>query len=87
VREGDCGRFVFLLNHGQEEVEIRLPEPMTEALSPGETLAANTKGGADRPSPLRRHLPPGMTAFRKASCTSLGRSSPKVSSPMTEMPL
>jgi beta-galactosidase len=35
VREGDGGRFVFLLNHGQEEAEIQLPEPMTDALAPG----------------------------------------------------
>ncbi|MGX1561019.1 beta-galactosidase trimerization domain-containing protein, partial [Streptomyces sp. NPDC055509] len=35
VREGDGGRFVFLLNHGPEEVEITLPEPMTDALGQG----------------------------------------------------
>ncbi|WP_406432282.1 Beta-galactosidase C-terminal domain [Streptomyces sp. NBC_00631] len=41
VREGDGGRFVFLLNHGQAEVEIRLAEPMTDAL-------AQDGGPADR---------------------------------------
>ncbi|MFC9128290.1 beta-galactosidase trimerization domain-containing protein [Streptomyces sp. NPDC057099] len=35
VREGDGGRFVFLLNHGREAAEIRLPEPMTDALGRG----------------------------------------------------
>ncbi|CAM5403985.1 beta-galactosidase [Streptomyces purpurascens] len=35
AREGDGGRFVFLLNHGREEAEIQLPEPMTDALAPG----------------------------------------------------
>lgn len=35
VREGEGGRFVFLLNHGREEAEIRLPRPMTDALAPG----------------------------------------------------
>ncbi len=34
VREGDGGRFVFLLNHGQEPAEVTLPEPMTDALAP-----------------------------------------------------
>ncbi|WP_262704016.1 MULTISPECIES: beta-galactosidase [Streptomyces] len=34
VREGEGGRFVFLLNHGREEVEVRLDEPMTDALTP-----------------------------------------------------
>ncbi len=33
VRAGDGGRFVFLLNHGQEEVEVGLPAPMTDALA------------------------------------------------------
>ena len=35
VREGDGGRFVFLLNHGPEEVEVGLAEPMTDALAQG----------------------------------------------------
>lgn len=35
VREGGGGRFVFLLNHGQDAVEIRLPAPMTDALAQG----------------------------------------------------
>ncbi|NGO09077.1 beta-galactosidase [Streptomyces sp. HC44] len=35
VREGDGGRFLFLLNHGSEQVSVRLPEPMTDALTPG----------------------------------------------------
>ncbi|RZU18071.1 DNA-binding transcriptional MerR regulator [Streptomyces sp. BK239] len=35
VREGDGGRFVFLLNHGREEAVVTLPEPMTDALGPG----------------------------------------------------
>ncbi|WP_328744119.1 Beta-galactosidase C-terminal domain [Streptomyces sp. NBC_00285] len=33
VRAGDGGRFAFLLNHGQEEVEVGLPAPMTDALA------------------------------------------------------
>ncbi|WP_461071674.1 beta-galactosidase trimerization domain-containing protein [Streptomyces pseudoechinosporeus] len=39
VREGDGGRFVFSLNRGQEEAGIRLPEPMTDALTRGTTPA------------------------------------------------
>ncbi|WP_234482047.1 beta-galactosidase [Streptomyces sp. MBT49] len=35
VREGDGGRFVFLLNHGRDEVEVRLPGPMTDLLARG----------------------------------------------------
>ncbi|QLH26474.1 beta-galactosidase [Streptomyces sp. Rer75] len=35
VREGDGGRFVLLLNHGREEVEVGLAEPMTDALAQG----------------------------------------------------
>lgn len=60
----------------------------------GRRVAERSKaegGGADRPSPFRRtlagHLPLGFTASRNASWTSLGRSSSKVSRPMTEMPL
>ncbi|MFD3621994.1 beta-galactosidase [Streptomyces sp. NPDC058676] len=39
VREGEGGRFLFLLNHGQEEVGIRLSQPMTDALARGTTPA------------------------------------------------
>ncbi|MFJ1967425.1 beta-galactosidase [Streptomyces sp. NPDC087903] len=35
VRESDGGRFVFLLNHGREQVEVGLPEPMTDLLTQG----------------------------------------------------
>ncbi|GAA3686045.1 beta-galactosidase [Streptomyces iranensis] len=35
VREGDGGRYLFLLNHGHRRVEIRLPEPMADVLTPG----------------------------------------------------
>ncbi|MFF4486677.1 beta-galactosidase trimerization domain-containing protein [Streptomyces sp. NPDC001544] len=34
VREGDGGRFVFLLNHGRDEVDVVLPGPMTDVLPP-----------------------------------------------------
>jgi beta-galactosidase len=37
VREGDGGRFLFLLNHGRDAAEIQLPEPMTDALTQGAT--------------------------------------------------
>jgi beta-galactosidase len=37
VRAGDGGRFLFLLNHGQEEVAVGLPVPMTDALARGTT--------------------------------------------------
>ncbi|GHE68162.1 beta-galactosidase [Streptomyces spiralis] len=35
VREGDGGRFLFLLNHGAEPAEVSLPEPMTDLLAQG----------------------------------------------------
>jgi beta-galactosidase len=35
VREGDGGRFLFLLNHGSRQVSFRLPEPMTNVLTAG----------------------------------------------------
>ncbi|MFE0192916.1 beta-galactosidase [Streptomyces sp. NPDC058989] len=33
VREGAGGRYLFLLNHGTDTVEVGLPEPMREALA------------------------------------------------------
>ncbi|MFH9001853.1 beta-galactosidase [Streptomyces afghaniensis] len=39
VREGDGGRFLFLLNHGRDAAEIQLPEPMTDVLIQGATPA------------------------------------------------
>lgn len=41
VREGAGGRYVFLLNHGAEAVEVALPTPMRDALA-----AVDGTGGA-----------------------------------------
>lgn len=40
VRSGAGGRYLFLLNHGQEPAEVALPEPMADALAPAAPLTA-----------------------------------------------
>ncbi|WP_405838960.1 beta-galactosidase [Streptomyces platensis] len=44
VREGTGGRYLFLLNHGAEAVEVGLPSPMRDALAGADGVARDGDG-------------------------------------------